>query len=287
MADSEWTAAMVVRRRERGGRACHGGGWRGGGSQAASLGVKLAVDHVQLVGMAERELGFEDFKSKTFAALCIVLADADWCSNEGKSDGSAAAAGALVGLGLGTGDAGTTVGRRRATEGGARHVIRKGSFVEHDYVMLKLTSSWLFQLSDEFVRGAENSVHYVSRDQRCKFRAFIDQLHLLTTVRMAINDEGHHGVCGEEWQSVSININTVHNLIILFLDKEGWSQMRLPVRRIIVDGMERQRKVTMVAATAERWRAGDGFWGLLDGVQGGLFDSFARGDPASLLKLHR
>ncbi|KAI6674383.1 hypothetical protein NL676_002289 [Syzygium grande] len=43
-----------------------------GGSQAASLGVELAVDHMQLIVMVERELGFEDFKSKTFAALCIV-----------------------------------------------------------------------------------------------------------------------------------------------------------------------------------------------------------------------
>lgn len=98
-------------------------------------------------------------------------------------------------------------------------MIRKGSFVEHDYVMLKLTSSWMFRLSDEFVRGAENSVHYILRDQRREFRAFIDQLHLQSTMRMAIIDEGHHGVYGEERQSVSININTIHDLIILFLDK--------------------------------------------------------------------
>ncbi|KAI6696167.1 hypothetical protein NL676_016286 [Syzygium grande] len=36
---------------------------------------------------------------------------------------------------------------------------------------------------------------------------------------MAINDEGRHGICGGERQSVSININTIHDLIILFLDK--------------------------------------------------------------------
>lgn len=52
-----------------------------------------------------------------------------------------------------------------------------------------------------------------------RVQALIDQFGLRNTAKTVIDDEGHRGLSSGERQRVSIGINIIHDLIILFLNE--------------------------------------------------------------------
>ncbi|KAG5527114.1 hypothetical protein RHGRI_028135 [Rhododendron griersonianum] len=52
-----------------------------------------------------------------------------------------------------------------------------------------------------------------------RVQALIDQFGLRNAAKTVIDDEGHRGLSDGEWQRVSIGINIIHDLIILFLNE--------------------------------------------------------------------